>query len=151
MKPEDNKPSTETKQLPANFDTALRPNVWLPGVSGNPNGRPRKFMTQMKDAGYKHSEILDTIKALLACTAAELKEIVEDTSGTVLERTVANALGKALVAGSLHPLETLITRAWGMPKETIEEIHSWSTPMIVQVVESGPPIVSREDDVQDAD
>ena len=148
MTPQDNKP-TEEKQLPANFETALLPNQWLPGVSGNPNGRPRKFMTQMKDAGYKHSEILDTIKALLACTAAELKEVAQDPNGTILERTVAQALGLGLVKGNLQPVETLMTRVWGMPKETVEQLHNFTTPMVVQVVESGPPIVSSEADVTD--
>jgi hypothetical protein len=149
MKPQDE--TTKEKQLPANFETALKPNQWLPGVSGNPNGRPRKFMTQMKDAGYKNNEVLDTIKALLACTVGELKDVAQDPNATVLERTVAQALGKAVVAGNLQAIEILLTRSFGSPKETMEALHHFSGPMQITIRQGGPPIVSSEDEIQDAE
>ena len=45
-----------------------------PGESGNPNGRPRKIVSLLKDQGYKLSEINDTLMALLSMDMNELKE-----------------------------------------------------------------------------
>ena len=36
------------------------------GESGNPNGRPRKYVSQLRELGYKLSEINDTIQVMMA-------------------------------------------------------------------------------------
>lgn len=108
-------------------------------------------MTQMKADGYKHGEVLDTIKSLLACTAGELKEVAQDPNATVLERTVAQALGKAMAAGNLQHIELLLNRAYGAPKETLEALHHFSGPMQIELKVGGPPIVSNELDIADGE
>ena len=89
------------------------------GQSGNPNGRPRKFTTILKDIGYKQSEINDTIQNMLGMTIDELKDIASDDNTTILEKTVANALYKSFRKGSLYSIETLMTRVFGKPKEQV--------------------------------
>lgn len=84
----------------------------------NPNGRPKKYVTLLKDSGYKLSEINDTIQVLMSMTIDELKEVYENPTGTILEKTVANAMVKSLQKGSLYSLDTLLTRVYGKPKET---------------------------------
>jgi len=91
------------------------------GQSGNPNGRPRKFVTTLKDMGYKMSEVNDTLMALLAMNTKELTEVVKDTSATALERAVAKAMKNSVSRGSLFNIETIITRALGKPKESVEQ------------------------------
>ena len=91
------------------------------GESGNPKGRPKKFVTTLKEQGYKRSEINDTIQALLSMNIQELKEVFEDKNATILEKTIANALKKSLEKGSLYSIETLITRVYGQPKQEIEQ------------------------------
>ena len=88
------------------------------GQSGNPNGRPRKFVTLLKEQGYKASEINDTLMALLSMNVDELKNVFEDKNATVLEKAVANAIKKSIEKGSLYNIETVISRAFGKPKET---------------------------------
>ena len=87
------------------------------GESGNPNGRPRKFVTLLKEQGYKRSEINDTIQAMLSMDMNELKGVYDDPRATILEKTVANALRKSLEKGTLYSIETLLTRVFGHPKQ----------------------------------
>jgi tRNA A37 N6-isopentenylltransferase MiaA len=91
------------------------------GVSGNPNGRPKKYVTLLKESGYKLSEINDTIQAMLSMTLEELKDVWTDPQSTILEKTIANAMRKSLERGSLYSVETLLTRVYGKPKEQIHQ------------------------------
>ena len=91
-----------------------------PGQSGNPNGRPRKFVSTLKEQGYKLSEINDTLMALLSMDMNELKQVYDNENATVLEKAVAGALLKSIEKGSLYNIETIITRAMGKPKESVD-------------------------------
>jgi poly-beta-hydroxyalkanoate depolymerase len=91
---------------------------WQVGQSGNPNGRPRKYTTLLKEQGYKLSEINDTIQTMMQMTIDELKEVWDNPDATILEKTIANAMRKSLERGSLYSMETLLTRVYGKPKET---------------------------------
>jgi poly-beta-hydroxyalkanoate depolymerase len=95
-------------------------NQFKQGESGNPNGRPRKYVSLLKDAGYKLSEINDTIQNMMAMDIQELKGVYENPQATILEKTIASAMRKSLEKGSLYSLETLLTRVYGKPKETAE-------------------------------
>jgi hypothetical protein len=106
------------KQVPArNGGTLTRPDK---GETMNPNGRPRKYVSLLKDAGYKLSEINDTIQNMMAMDIQELKGVYENPQATILEKTIASAMRKSLEKGSLYSLETLLTRVYGKPKETAE-------------------------------
>jgi hypothetical protein len=90
------------------------------GEVANPTGRPRKYVSLLKDAGYKLSEINDTIQNMMAMDIQELKAVYENPQATILEKTIASAMRKSLEKGSLYSLETLLTRVYGKPKETAE-------------------------------
>jgi hypothetical protein len=90
------------------------------GQSGNPNGRPRKYVSFLKQHGYKKSEINDCIQEMMAMTMDELKAVWENKEATILEKTIANAMKKSLEKGTLYSLETLLTRVYGQPKQEIE-------------------------------
>lgn len=94
---------------------------WNKGQSGNPNGRPRKFVTQLKVMGYKVDEINTTITNLLSMTISELKAVGDDEDATILEVMVARALFKDAGKGSLQSMETLMSRVFGAPKQSFEE------------------------------
>jgi len=57
------------------------------GESGNPNGRPRKYVSQLREIGYKLSEINDTIQVMMAMDMEELKSVWDNPKATVLEKT----------------------------------------------------------------
>lgn len=90
------------------------------GVTGNPNGRPRKYVTLLRDTGYKLSEINDTIQVMMSMNIEELKEVWNNPDATILEKTIATAMNKSLTKGSLYSLDTLLTRVYGKPKETAQ-------------------------------
>lgn len=86
----------------------------------NKNGRPRKWISEMKDSGYSLSEITDAIQVLISLEPAKLEEIRTNPQSTVLEITIAAAILRSIQRGDLDSIETLITRVYGKPKEKIE-------------------------------
>ena len=92
------------------------------GETLNPNGRPRKYVSLLKEQGYKVSEINDCIQAMLSMTIEELKAVWDAPEGTILEKTVAGAMRKSLERGSLYSLETLLNRVYGMPRIAMDAV-----------------------------
>jgi len=90
------------------------------GESGNPNGRPRKYVSVLKEHGYKLSEVNDTIQNMMAMKIDELDYVFKSDSTTILEKTIAGAMMKSLKNGSLYSLDTLLNRVYGKPKETAQ-------------------------------
>lgn len=89
------------------------------GISGNPNGRPPKFVSLLASQGYTRSEINDTLQAMMSMTLEELAEVYKEPKATILEKTVANAMKKSLEKGTLYSLETLLSRVYGQPKQEV--------------------------------
>ena len=87
------------------------------GNNANPNGRPKKYVSLLKESGYKLSEINDTIQAMMAMDMDELKSVWDNKHATILEKTIANAMMTSLKKGSLYSLETLLSRAFGNPNK----------------------------------
>lgn len=90
------------------------------GQVANPNGRPRKYVSTLKAQGYKLAEINDCIQVMMAMTVEELKDAYENPTATVLEKTIAAAMKKSIEKGSLYSLETLLSRVYGKPKESVD-------------------------------
>jgi hypothetical protein len=99
------------------------------GEVANPNGRPKKYVSLLKESGYKLSEINDTIQAMMAMDMDELKSVWDNKHATILEKTIANAMMTSLKKGSLYSLETLLSRAFGNPKQMTELTGANSEPI----------------------
>ena len=99
----------------------IEPHKWKKGQSGNPKGRPRKWVSTLTDQGYKSSEVHDCILAMMAMTLDELQDAYENENATVLEKTVANAIRRSIKKGSLYSIEALMDRVFGKPKETVNQ------------------------------
>lgn len=91
------------------------------GISGNPNGRPKKLVTLLRDQGYKQIEVEDTIRAMLAMDLDELRGIWDDPKATILEKTIANAMRRSMEKGTLYSIEVLLTRVYGKPREQLHQ------------------------------
>jgi len=90
------------------------------GEIRNPNGRPRKYVSLLKEQGYKLSEINDTIQVMMSMDMEELNAVYKNPKATILEKTIAGAMNKSLQKGSLYSLDTLLTRVYGKPKEQMD-------------------------------
>ena len=97
--------------------TLTRPNK---GETMNPNGRPRKYVSELRDQGYKLAQVNDAIQVMLSMTIEELGEVWKNPKATVLEKTIAAAIRKSIEKGSLYSIETLLTRVYGKPRESID-------------------------------
>ena len=119
------------------------------GEIRKPNGRPRKYVSLLKEQGYKLAEINDTIQAMMSMDLEELKTVWDNPKATVLEKTIAAAMRKSLEKGSLYSLETLLTRVYGKPKETVDTTNKTELTgkIQVEVITSGVPLANRETDV----
>jgi poly-beta-hydroxyalkanoate depolymerase len=98
----------------------IEPYKMKKGETLNPNGRPRKYVSLLKEQGYKLAEINDTIQAMMSMDLEELKTVWDNPKATILEKTIAAAMRKSLEKGSLYSLETLLTRVYGKPKEQMD-------------------------------
>ena len=87
----------------------------------NPNGRPRKYVSQLRAQGYKLAEVNDCIQVMMSMTVEELKTVWDNPKATVLEKTIAAAIKKSIEKGSLYSMETLLTRVYGKPKEQLDQ------------------------------
>jgi len=90
------------------------------GAVANPTGRPRKYVSELREQGYKVSEVNDANQVLMSMTIEELKEVYVNPQATVLEKTRAGAIRKSIEKGSLYSIETLLTRVYGKPKEQMD-------------------------------
>lgn len=87
----------------------------------NLKGRPRKWISEIKEQGYTLSEITDAIQVLISLDAEQLTEVRNNPKSTVLEITISAAILKSIQRGDLESIETLITRVYGKPKEKVEQ------------------------------
>ena len=90
------------------------------GEVRNPTGRPRKYVSELREQGYRVSEVNDAIQVLMSMTLEELKDVYTNSKATVLEKTIAGAIRKSIEKGSLYSIETLLTRCFGKPKEQMD-------------------------------
>lgn len=106
-------------QVPGrNGGTLTRPDK---GEVMNPNGRPKKLITLMKEIGYTKTQVEETMLSMLSLSRKELEKIDKGDEYTIMERTIAGALIKGHDKNSLFNLEMLLTRSQGKPKETIDQ------------------------------
>lgn len=86
----------------------------------NVSGAPRKLISSLSELGYTSQQITNTMLNVFALTKTEVESIAENESLTMLERLIAKAVIKDFSKGSLWNFESLLNRAIGRPKETIQ-------------------------------
>lgn len=99
---------------------------WPKGISGNPNGRPRKLVNsllkEIKEAGIPRvtaGMVAETIESLLNLTRQDLVNIYMDQEQPVILRIIARELQ---MRDAFNAVEILLSRAQGRPmtKQSID-------------------------------
>lgn len=105
------------------------------GKSGNPMGRPPKVTTQARRAGYTLDDVRARIKVLIQMNIKQMDEIILSETSIMLDKIIANALVTDFKKGYIHTLDSLLTRVWGAPKQTIENTGRDGGPMELAIVD----------------
>lgn len=114
--------------------------MWKKGQSGNPAGKPRRLLAQVRGLGYTKAEVMHLINTMLALKVQELRKIADNSNSDMLERTIAKVLVKSFDKGSLYAIDNLLSRAQGKPAEMIDVQTKESRVIVVQYGESNNTI-----------
>jgi len=109
------------KQSQNNRNDNLKKGNYSKGQSGNPNGRPKKFITTVtKETGYKKSQVTDCMLSMLKMPLLEIKQLADDPKTPSLEVMLARAIHGDCKRGELKNLSEILNRSFGKPKEQVE-------------------------------
>lgn len=91
------------------------------GEIRNPNGRPKKWITEVYAhvPTYSKSQIMETIAKTCSLNQDELMDIFVNPEATVLERTLARAVLNGMAEGDIRTMLALIERQHGKPTQEI--------------------------------
>jgi hypothetical protein len=98
------------------------------GEVRNPNGRPKKIETILRDvflAEYNtkltNGQAQDIIKGLLTKSRSELIDLAKNDDLPFWISMIAKKATRDYERGSIHLVELLFDRVYGKPKETIDQ------------------------------
>ena len=83
------------------------------GISGNPNGRPKKIYTILKEHGYSKDDIRSAFGELLFYTPAELESLSKRDNMPIIVLIVAKALKRALNRGDYRIIKDIMEQFIG--------------------------------------
>lgn len=89
---------------------------YKPGESGNPNGRPRKIYTILKNKGYSKDDVRTVFQELSFYTPAELKKAIKDPKTPAIMLIAAKAMEAASGKGEYSKVREIIEQAIGKPQ-----------------------------------
>ena len=80
------------------------------GVSGNPEGRPKKIVTKLKEEGYRQSEIYDTFLKIGAMHQDEFHNLIENPDITIIERGICTMFLNYIKNGKTELLDYILPK-----------------------------------------
>lgn len=93
------------------------------GETPNPNGRPKRIYTILKESGYSKEDIGDAFKEIGWQTIDDLQGIVDDPSKPVILKVIARAFIKGADKGDFRYVSEILQHVIGKPKEQTENKH----------------------------
>lgn len=98
------------------------------GQSGNPNGRPKKIETVLKDYFFDEhnlrltkTQMQDIVTVILCKNKKELIELAKNDDLPFWVSLIAKKAERDFNKGSIHILDVLFDRVYGKPKEEVNQ------------------------------
>lgn len=93
---------------------------WEKGTTGNPNGRPKKIYTLLKETGYSKDDIRIAFNELAWMTPDQLKIIFEKKDSPAILKVIAHAYKKAIEKGDYKFVKDIMEQVIGTARQNID-------------------------------
>lgn len=93
---------------------------YKPGQCGNPNGRPKKIYTILKEKGYTSADIKASFGELAWYNEAEIKKIKNDRTKPMIVRIVANQFSLAYTNSDWSKVKEILEHTIGKATQPLE-------------------------------
>lgn len=93
------------------------------GEVRNPNGRPKRIYTILKESGYTKDDISTAFAEIGWQTLEDAEAIVADPTKPLILKTVAMAFIKGATKGDFRYVSEILQHVIGKPKEQSENKH----------------------------
>jgi hypothetical protein len=98
-----------------------------PGQSGNVAGRPKSYMTILKELGYTKPVIATMVAELMFMPLDELYEIRDSRSEPAIRVAIAKSFCRAVYTGEYKYIADFLTILFGRPVPFIPEVPAPET------------------------
>lgn len=120
------------------------------GQSGNPNGRPRKIYTILKESGYSKDDVRNAFNEIAWADVDELQRLFKDPKSPAIIKVIAHAYKRAIEKGDYRYVAEIIQQSIGKPKETSEvSMTAQITSVTPQVINSPIKLANDETTIED--
>lgn len=137
-----------------NIKPSDNPKPFKKGVAPNPNGRPKKIYTIIKEMGYSVQDLKSAYAELMWYSIKDLQGLHKDDSKPIIVRIVANQLYLALKNGDMAKIKEIMEYTLGKPTQTTDiNVQSEQNipPPVIQVLtlKSTPKLSENENDIEE--
>lgn len=120
------------------------------GEVANPNGRPRKIYTILKESGYTKDDVRTAFNEIAWADIDGLQKIFKDPKSPAIIKVIAHAYKRAIEKGDYRYVAEIIQQSIGKPKETSEvSMTAQITSVTPQVINSPIELASDESNIQE--
>lgn len=106
---------------------------WKPGQTGNPNGRPTKIYTILKQSGYTRDDVRTAFHEISWMTIEELKEKFADPASPAIIKVITHCFKRAIEKGDYRYISEIIQQTIGAPKQTLDANITIEQPLFPDV------------------
>lgn len=137
-----------------NIKPSDNPKPFTKGNNANPNGRPKKIYTIIKEMGYSVQDLKSAFAELTWYSIKELQALHKDDSKPIIVRIVANQLYLALKNGDMAKIKEIMEYTLGKPTQTTDinvQGEQNIPPPVIQVLtlKSVPKLSENENDIEE--